>query len=1699
MVFSVVRNAQVSDALKVRIGVDETGAMVADMEEGSRTVTIQPNSTSTSITVSTEHDDQDWEPHSTVNATISASSTYTIKQGVGRAETLVKDGDFPEASAVLSLNPARVSEGEDSTLTITVTTTHDQDPHGPGGTLTLTPIGGTAAAEDYGSLSQSTFSISAADFVHVDVGSGSMAYRAVYTATVETADDSDSEPDETIVFQLGKGSSSEKISIVGSATSTVTIIANDASSDASLGRLNLSDGTLSPPFTATTTNYTASVPYAVEHVTLEHSKGDSSTEVTILDAGGNVLEDANVAPGFQVNLAVGSNVVKLKVTAEDGNAMQTYVVTITRSKPTVGILGVAKSVPEGGVIEFSVSRDATSTEAVDVIVEVTETNMLLAAGEIGQSAITIPSGTTTTSLTIAADTDDNVWEEHSTVTVSIVASSTYDIAGGQGNAQFQIEDDDFPEATVSLITSPNPVAEGETVTLTIVVRTNADEQPHRGGGTLTLAIAADSAQSSDYGSLSQSAFPIGEADFVPDAGSNTYVSGYLATIEVVEDSEVEKGESFDVSLSLSSDSPASLELGDPITQTVYIRDFSVGLVELHLSGVNLSPQFTSDTLNYTGSVPYQVVQTVVSATTTEASSPTPRISLNDVPVPDGRIPLSIGANQVTIEVMSEDSSETRTYVITVTREKPEVSISGSADQASEGAILGYTVSRSTSAPDTLDVLVRVVEDGDMVPAGSLGEGSRSVIIPAGSTSTSFVVETGEDDDVWDAHSTLSVALMESDLYLIKTGEAAAETLILDDDFPESIASMSVVPPSVIEGGSVALRVDVTTVRDEAPHADGGHLIVATANDSAIGGIDYVALTLGDGTLSFLKSDFLQLDKPGQTRYRASKLIGIETIEDDDQEGVERFVVILNLVTVGKATTSSQIVLDASSQMLAVAIEDGPDAELTSLILSEGTLIPPFGTSTRSYAAEVSYGVEQVTVAATTSRASASVTFHDGNDDPIADLDNTIDGHQVPLEVGKNTIRIKVLEADNTVLDTYTVAVTRVEPVVGIATTTSSVLEGDPVVFTVHRDFAPSEPLQVEVSVTETGEMVDYASQGKGDRSVTIASHATSANLTVNTKPDDDWEEHSIVSASIAARDTYAISAHSRKTDIQVTDDDFPAATATLAVAPNQVTEGEQVFALITVTTGLDQAPHSDTGNIQLAVVGVSATSGNDFTPPLIDLIAFAANDFDAVDVGGQTHYAATKRVAISTVDDGDYEGQEAFAIEIIPVTDGLSPTAPQIAFDPSESRREVIISDNDDAQTGGGEDDNNDPPDTGDSPSTATGGSGNRGGGGGSGRSTLNRDPSFEDGGETSRSIGENSPIGTRVGERVQATDRDGDRLTYSLTGEDRSSFEINESTGRLYTATSLDREADSRYYLTVAVSDRKGGTDSIRVTIVVTDVDEAPNVSGEGEVSLPEQDSGILATYEANDPENGDIRWTLSGADADAFDIEAGALAFRSAPDFENPTDANRDNSYELTVSASDGVHISTLDIVVTVTDLDESPSPTPTPSPTPIPSPLPTPIATFVPTATATARPTSTPSPVPTHTPAPQPTATATAAPVATATATPRPTYTPTPAPLPTMTPTPMPLLMDQETPRRVPLRIPLATHTPAASKLRVTDVTPTLIPTSSPTPLVILPTPSSTPSARPVLTDGGSVPAWLMLSITFWAILSTGVGVYIYLRHR
>ena len=194
--------------------------------------------------------------------------------------------------------------------------------------------------------------------------------------------------------------------------------------------------------------------------------------------------------------------------------------------------------------------------------------------------------------------------------------------------------------------------------------------------------------------------------------------------------------------------------------------------------------------------------------------------------------------------------------------------------------------------------------------------------------------------------------------------------------------------------------------------------------------------------------------------------------------------------------------------------------------------------------------------------------------------------------------------------------------------------------------------------------------------------------------------------------------------------------------------------------------------------------------------------------------------------------------------------------------------------------------------------------------------------GPTSIDYAENA---TAIVAEYSSTDPDGDGVTWNIAGTDAARFSISAG-GELSFSTSPDYEvpndgnADNLYELTVRASDGNL-VSTLDVEITVTDVNESGIITGLSSIEYAENATATVATYSATDPDGDGVTWSVAGTDSAQFSISTlGELTFRSAPDYEAPNDANADNVYELTVRASDGNLVSTLDIEVTVTDVNES-----------------------------------------------------------------------------------------------------------------------------------------------------------------------------------
>ncbi len=184
--------------------------------------------------------------------------------------------------------------------------------------------------------------------------------------------------------------------------------------------------------------------------------------------------------------------------------------------------------------------------------------------------------------------------------------------------------------------------------------------------------------------------------------------------------------------------------------------------------------------------------------------------------------------------------------------------------------------------------------------------------------------------------------------------------------------------------------------------------------------------------------------------------------------------------------------------------------------------------------------------------------------------------------------------------------------------------------------------------------------------------------------------------------------------------------------------------------------------------------------------------------------------------------------------------------------------------------------------------------------------------------IAENPSAGTVVG-TLSVSDPDvGDTFTFSLSGDDASSFQVDGA--ELQSAEVFDFEAQPSYSVTITATDEGGLTISDDFTITVIDENESPvAVALDNTTILENRSTGTLVgKLTATDPDVGDtFTFSLSGDDASSFQVAGAKLQTAEVLDFEIQS------SYTITVTTTDGGGLTAIaDFNVTVIDENEAPT---------------------------------------------------------------------------------------------------------------------------------------------------------------------------------
>ena len=227
---------------------------------------------------------------------------------------------------------------------------------------------------------------------------------------------------------------------------------------------------------------------------------------------------------------------------------------------------------------------------------------------------------------------------------------------------------------------------------------------------------------------------------------------------------------------------------------------------------------------------------------------------------------------------------------------------------------------------------------------------------------------------------------------------------------------------------------------------------------------------------------------------------------------------------------------------------------------------------------------------------------------------------------------------------------------------------------------------------------------------------------------------------------------------------------------------------------------------------------------------------------------------------------------------------------------------------------------------TGTGGGGGGGGGGGS----ANRPPEIT--GPKNLQYPEHStePVAT-----YEAVDPEGTEISWQIEDTDEEHFRISEDGVLTFIKppdyeNPVDFRLNNTYEIRLLAVD--SGTPSqsgrLQVRIEIKRVNELDPVSGEVQLSVAENHTGVLTQYKVEDPEEDAVAWSLAGSDAALFQIdEAGTLSLNSALDFEALGSNAGTNDYSVTIVATDDGRSPVsqqLEVTVSVTDVNEGPAST-------------------------------------------------------------------------------------------------------------------------------------------------------------------------------
>lgn len=535
--------------------------------------------------------------------------------------------------------------------------------------------------------------------------------------------------------------------------SYVITVIREASSNANLSNLIISQGKLSPAFDATVTSYNASVDYSVGSIDITSTVEDYNA---ILTVNGNVVTSGNT---FIVALNTGNNTVTIQVTAQNGST-KTYTINITRlQNPNLSNLtisaGTLTPVFDTNQTQYNATVDYSSSTIQVTPTAIGTPQGITVAGTnaTNGSPTTVPLSVGSNTILIVTTMTDGATQTYSikvnrndisdqdAVTAaydalvigyatgdnnnSVTQNLTLPLTGTNGTIVNWATSNSSVIQNNGVVTRPSYPNPDVTVTLNALIQKNAALSIKTFTVVVkSLPITDEQAVAQDIEALQvqyangDSANSVTQNVGLAQAGSNNTVITWessnpqrVSSAGTVTRSTYSEG---DQTVRLT----AQVQRGSVINTKTFdliikARSASSGsnLKGLTVNGLILSPAFNPEINNYNMSVSNSTNTITVTASVYD---PEATITVNGKPLADAGtsdpIALSVGNNVATIIVTAQNGA-TQSYTITIKRDKKSDSGSGGGgssntdDPSIPGTTPGTTEPTTPTSPSGFEIIV----------------------------------------------------------------------------------------------------------------------------------------------------------------------------------------------------------------------------------------------------------------------------------------------------------------------------------------------------------------------------------------------------------------------------------------------------------------------------------------------------------------------------------------------------------------------------------------------------------------------------------------------------------------------------------------------------------------------------------------------------------------------------------------------------------------------------------------------------------------------------------------------------------------------------------------------------------------------------------------------------------------------------------